>query len=50
MLVRAVPEMTKWGGRAAIDFFCVGGRIFSLFILSVVGLWKKYFSWVIGQF
>ena len=27
-VLRAVPEMTKWGGRAAIDFFLCGWSYF----------------------
>ena len=49
-MVRAVPEMIKWGVGRQMIFFCVGGHIFSYFNWSVVGLLIKYLLWVVGSF
>ena len=42
--LRAVPEMTKWGGRAAIDFFLCGwSYFFNIYFVRGWAVEKKIF-------
>ena len=44
MYIRAVPEMTKWGGRAAIDFFLCGwSYFFNIYFLRGWAVEKIFF-------
>jgi hypothetical protein len=50
ILLRAIPEITKRGVGQQLNFFWMGGRIFCIGFLSMVGFLKNCFSWVAGLF